>query len=344
MKIHFTGTNWHGGTSRNLATALSKLGHEVYFFEKHDSYGFRVLRNVAMRFTRKPYECENFFYRLVSKKWLISVKNYLPDLIIIEDAPNILAEFIEKARQFGKPIFYYEVSPPHGSGAREVLLSFCYVDEVFCIDREWAKFIFYFFGEKQIYHLPLGVNPDDFYPLPAMEKKYDVIYVASAPEQSPDGLIRAKIINDIPAQYKVAAAGNGWRYWLKYFPKLKKRIVSFGAINAAEVNRLYNQSRISLNFHSTNHTSSVSARIFEAALAGTFQLTDWRDDIKKFSLENYLAIFDNPRQIPDLLAKWLPREEERRKMASGLRDIVFKNHTWTSVATYILDIAKRYAR
>ena len=228
MRIHLTGTNWHAATTQNLKKAFEALGHEVFFFDKHLSRNWRIARNLALRTTRRPYEVENYFFNVSSRKWLESLATFQPDLIIIEDAPNILAEYILRARKFGKPIFYYEISPPHGSGARDVLLGFKYADEVFCIDREWAKYIEIFFPKK-VYHLPLAGNPDDFYPIAAEKKIYDVAMVASAPEQSPDGLIRANLMNTISKNLRVGVFGSGWQYWTRYFPSLKERIGGAGA-------------------------------------------------------------------------------------------------------------------
>lgn len=344
MKIHLTGTNWHAGTTANLKKALEAQGHEVFFFDKHLSRNSRIVRNLALRASRRPYETENYFYKVASRNWFASLKAFGPDIILVEDAPNILAEYIKKARSLGKPIFYYEISPPHGAGARDVLLSFRHVDEVFCIDREWSKYIKHFFG-KEIHFLPLAANPEDFYPLPEEKKIYDLAYVASVPEQSPDGLLRANLINSIPEKYKVAVAGNGWRYWLRYFPKLENRIISYSAISAGELNRLYNQSEIVLNFHSTMHAASISPRIFEAGLAGVFQFTDFREDLKYLGIDKYCALFAYPEDIGKALEMWIHRKKERQEMAGNLRKIVLENYTWRLSAEKILRVYdEKYAK
>lgn len=335
MRIHLTGTNWHAATTANLKKAFEVLGHEVSFFDKHLSRNWKIAQNIALRLKRRPHEAENYFYKKTSERWLESLNSFKPDLIIIEDAPNILADYIRRAREFCKPIFYYEISPPQGAGARDVLLSFRYVDEVFCIDRDWAPYINHFF-DKKVRVLPLAANPDDFYPMPEEKKIYDLAYVASVPEQTPDGLLRANLINAIPDKYKVAVAGNGWRYWLKYFPKLKNRIVSSGAVSTAEVNRLYNQSEIALNFHSTMHSASISPRIFEAGLVGIFQITDFRADLDTLGIKKHLALFTNPRDLVKSLEEWLPKKKERREMTHELRKVVLEKHIWKHRAEEIL--------
>ena len=328
MRIHLTGTNWHAATTQNLKKAFEALGHEVLFFDKHLPRNWKIAQNLAHRATRRPYKVENYFFKITSGKWLKSIELFKPDLIIIEDAPNILAEYIAKAKkEIGCPIFYYEISPPQGAGARDVLFGFKYVDEVFCIDREWAKYIEIFFPGK-IRHLPLAGNPDDFYPVPDEKKIYDVAMVASAPEQTPDGLIRANLMNEIPKNLRVGIFGSGWQYWTRYFPDLAKCIGSSSVPSIAEVNRIYNQSKILINFHSTGHLASISSRTFEIALAGGFQLLDYREDLDLLFPPKSFSLFGSPAEMVDQIRYWLNHPEERTASVKKTHDIVLKNHTW----------------
>ena len=326
MKIHLTGTNWHGDITSNLQKAFESLGHKVFFFEKHLSRGWKIAQNLITRASRKPYDAENYFSDIATKRWRQSVASFQPDLVIVEDAPNI------RIGLEGFPIFYYEVSPPHGSGAKEVLLSFRYVDEVFCIDKDWAKYIEMFFSEK-VRHLPLAGNPDVFYPMD-IDKIYDVVMVASAPEQSPDGLMRAKLIDSIPGNLRVEVFGNGWKYWFRYFHSLEFRYGGYHK-TAKEVNRIYNQSKIVLNFHSTGHISSVSSRTFEIALASAFQITDQRSDLSLFpDFPDFGGINDMNAQI----SEWLPKDKARQEVSQRMRNEVLQRHTWKHRAEEILKV------
>ncbi len=343
MKIHLTGSNWHAGTTQNLKKAFETLGHEVFFFEKHLSRNSRIARNLVMRFARRPYVAENYFYEITSRHWLESVKAFSPDLIVIEDAPTVLAEYIKQARVLGRPIFYYEISPPQESGARDVLLSFKYADEAFCIDREWAKFI-EIFSPKKVHHLPLAGSPEDFYPLPKEKKIYDVAFVASAPEQSPDGLIRANLANSIPKNLRVGVFGSGWHYWTRYFPELAGRIGGARQPSIAEVNRIYNQSKIMINFHSTSHRTSISSRTFEIALSSGFQIADYREDFSLLFPKDFFPIYEDVKSMNELIVSWLPREAERNKRAAEAREYVLAHHTWLHRAKEMLKVFADYAK
>lgn len=335
MRIHLTGTGWHAGTAYNLSKAFRSLGHEVFFFEKRGSKIEKKAMAIASRLVRQAHKSENYFFRLTGQKWLKSIAEFKPDLIIIEDAPELPAEFIEKARIFGRPIFYFEIGPPHGAGARDELLNFKYVDEVFCIDRNWAKYI-EIFSPKKIHHLPLAGNPDDFYPTPKEKIIYDVSFIASVPEQSPDGLIRANLANSIAKNLRVGVFGSGWKYWLRYFPELADRLGNKIQPNIFEVNKIYNQSKVVVNFHSTGHASSISSRTFEIALAGAFQITDYREDLSLLFPANYFPLYENLKEMNEQIAKWMPLEKERMALVEKQRKHILENHTWLNRAREIL--------
>ncbi len=343
MRIHVTGSDWQGCITSNLARAFRELGHTVFVFEKNGSKIERRVAAIASRLVRKPYEAENYFFRLRSEKWLKSVGAFGADLIFIEDAPNILAEFIRRARDFKKPIFYYEVGPPHGPGAREELLNFKYVDEVFCMERDWNKYIEFFFP-RRVRYLPLAGNNLDFYPISDTEKLYDVTFVGSAPEQSPDGLIRAHMLNSISDTYRVGIWGNGWNYWLRHFPRLKSRIKSGSAVSNKEANKIYNQTKISFTYHTTGVPTFIGPRTFDIALAGCFQIIDYRpgSDFDILFPKNTFPTYKTIPEIQQLIEDWLPRDNERKEIASVLRDHVLKHHTWKHRAEEVLKVADSY--
>ncbi len=345
MRIHLTGTYWHGATTFNLERVFKSLGHEVFFFDKYPKKSDRALKNIFSRLSRKPYGVEQLFAKRRSGEWLKTVEECNPDLIFIEDAPELSAEFVSLARRLKKPVFYYMTSPPHGSGAKEEMWSFKYVDELFSIDEEWSKLAAQFYA-KPIHHLPLAASPLDFYPISGAQKKYDAAYIASVPEQSPDGLMRANLVDQIPEKYSVVAGGNGWNYWLKYFPRLASRILSNSSIPIAKMNELFNASKIIINFHSTWHTASISARTFEAALAGGFQIADYRRDLDVLLPPNLIPIFSNPKEMNELIAHWSSpaRDAEREEKTRKLREHVLAHHTWEHRAKEVLKAYEGYRK
>lgn len=336
MRIHLTGAYWHGGITENIKKTLISLGHEVFFFNKNFSGTTKILKNLSLRLARRPYEIEHFFAKKRSRQWLESLVGFRPDLILIDDAPVILADYIKCARQMGKPIFYYVTAPPYGSGAKDQFLSFKYVDQIFSIDTKWGDLINGIFGVS-VHHLPLAANPDHYYLLPMEKKIFDVVFVGSVPEQSPDGLIRASLIDQISEKYKVGVFGNGWKYWYRYFPELRKRVFSESALSISDLNKLYNQTKMVINFHSTGHDNSISSRIFEASLAGALVLTDYRKDLDILFPKNPFLIFKTSGELNNLIGQWILQEDKQKKIVERARKHILDNHTWKHRITRVLE-------
>lgn len=174
--------------------------------------------------------------------------------------------------------------------------------------------------------------------MPKEQKIYDVSFIASVPEQSPDGLIRANLANSITKGLRVGIFGSGWKYWLRYFPELADRLGKRSQPNIIEVNKIYNQSKIVVNFHSTGHASSISSRTFEIALAGAFQITDYREDLSLLFPPNYFSLYENLKEMNEQIAKWLPLEKERRIITEKQRECILANHTWLHRAKKIMEV------
>ena len=336
MRIHYTATIWHGGFCEFFGRALKSLGHEVIFFNESGTGAQAFFERIGTKIPKFSYEAEDIFRRSVSRDWLRSVRAAKPDLILLEHAPNILAEAIGEARKLGKPIFYWMDSPPAGAQAKDVLASLSCADRVFTIDRSWMTVLY---GAGDFEYLPLAGEPEIFHPEKSSgtEAAYDVVFVGSLPPQSGDGYLRAKILAEIPSRYRVAVFGSGIEYWYRYFPSLASR-AKVGRLSAAALNEVYNRSRVLLNIHSTWHSSSVSARTYEAALAGLFQLVDYRKDLDELFPEKPFGIFRSAKEIVPLLDEWLApgKEKERAEVAGRAREVVLARHTWRHRAERML--------
>lgn len=340
MRIHYTGTEWQGATSTNIKQELESLRHEVAFFDYRPPRKVRMLQNIVLRLSRRQEEARYGFHKKRSEEWLASVTASRPDLILIEDAPTILAEYVSRASALKVPIYCYVVSPPYSTVGGEVFLNFAHADEVFCIDREWMHYINYFYP-RTLHHLPLAGSEHDFHPIAGGKKRYDAVFVGSAPGQTPDGLLRAKLAAGIPERFRVGVFGSGWRYWTRYFPILEKRIDPGGPPDAKRVNEIYNQAKIMVNFHSTGHTTSISSRTFEIALSGGFQVVDPRDDLFTLFPRNSFPLFRTPDELNRAIEHWVRRDAERDARAARAREHALAHHTWRHRAEAFLRCMKQ---
>ncbi|GEM_PF-3449129 len=338
MKIHYTATIWHGSFYRYFGNALRSLGHDVATFNDNGSFGQKLLRTILTRIPRNEYRGQDKFREALSRDWLASVEAFNPDLIILEHAPNILPEAIAKAKKPGRKIFYWMDSPPTGDQAKDAMAALRFCDKIFANDRH-RLYMSILFRPDQFIQLPLAGNPEAFrfLNIPEDQKKYDVVWVGSFPEQSGDGFLRAQVAKNIPEKYTVAAFGNGASYSLRYFPELISRIKTGTALHDVNVNEIYNHARIALNIHSTQgHLTSLSARTYEIGLSGAFQLVDYREDLDHFFPKDLFATYQYADEINGLIEEWIKKPDERAERAAKIREHVLAHHTWRHRAEKML--------
>lgn len=335
MRIHYTAPAWHGGFQIFFSKALRSLGHDVFYFDDAGSSWQKNFRRIFVRLPRMEYATDDKFREFVSRDWLRSVRNYKPDLIVLEHAPNVLPSAIKEIRKDGYTVFYWTDSPPAGAQAKDLLASLKASDKVFTDDREreWMTTLFH---PTEFEFLPLAGDPEAYHPIPGVKKEYDVVFVGSMSPQTGDGVIRAEIMSSIPDKYKVGIFGNDIDYWFKFYPKLKERTFSSAALDVGRVNEIYNKAKIVICIYTTFHIETVSARTHEAALAGAFQIVDWRKGVDELYPKGLLANFKYAREVNGLIDEWISKDKERDAIAAQARAHALAHHTWRHRAEEML--------
>ncbi len=337
MRIHYSTPIWHGGFHKFFSGALMSLGHDVRLFDEGGTPRERFLGRVFSRIPKYQYRGIDRVRAMVTRDWQKDVHEYRPDLIVLEHTPNIAPWAVYEAKQLA-PIFYWVDSPPAGAQAQDMIASLKFATKLFTIDRTWMTILF---DKKDYEFLPLAGDETIFVPksVPESEKEYDVVFVGSMPPQSGDGYLRAAVCASVAREHKIAIFGAGADYWVRYFPELKKCIHDV-RIPDGELSGLYNRTKIVLNIHSTWHFSSVSARTYEIALTGAFQLVDHRNDLDELFPKNMFATFRSAHEVPKLVGEWLKKPAEREKKALKAREHVLAHHTWRHRAEKMLTYLK----
>lgn len=333
MRIHYTATVWHAGFYKYFADALRSLGHEVIFFNDGGAPAQNFLKKTFIRIPGFQYAVDDRFREAVSRDWMASVDAFRPNLIILQQAANIVPGAVRAAKEKKYKIFYWVDSPMGGEQARDDLLSLTYADKIFTIDRLWQTDLF---RPEDFISLPLGGEPSIFHPIPDVKKEYDVSFVGSFPQATGDGALRAHILSRVPEKYRVAGFGNGLEYWIKYFPNLKHRIGGSGIQSDVAVNEIYNKSKLVVNIHSSWHLTSVSARTFEIGLAGAFQLVNWREGHDSLFLKGMLVYFHYADEVNGLIEEWLQKPKAMDESAARARGYILEHHAWKHRAEEML--------
>ena len=121
------------------------------------------------------------------------------------------------------------------------------------------------------------------------------------------------------------------------FPELVGKVY-LEVLTPQEVNILHNCSDIVLAVHHPQNKYTVSLRTFEAAAAGAFQLSEYKQDIDLLFSEEELVSFQSGAELREKAEYYLPREGERRSITEGTRKVVLEKHTYKIRMAEMLDI------
>lgn len=108
----------------------------------------------------------------------------------------------------------------------------------------------------------------------------------------------------------------GWRYMssLDYY---------------ADLPAFYPMSKINFNCTSRQMKGAVNQRIFDVPACGGFVLTDYREQMEElFEPDSEIISYNDVREIPALLEKWLGDESGRRAVSEAARNRILASHTY----------------
>ncbi|NLV16763.1 MAG: glycosyltransferase [Syntrophomonadaceae bacterium] len=115
-----------------------------------------------------------------------------------------------------------------------------------------------------------------------------------------------------------------------------------GHLSYEEMRTAYSSARIVLGLHSVNTSPTMmSMRTFEALGCGAFHLTQWTPAIERFFVNHrHLVWSKSPEETEELLKHYLPRPEERMKIARAGQAEVYARHTYQHRAEELLNIIR----
>ena len=147
-------------------------------------------------------------------------------------------------------------------------------DSVYCYEQEDIP-VLQKEGVKAQF-LPQAVDPQLYYPIEGIEKKYDIVfageiwsskkrqeYIKAVIDHFPDKRIR------VVGRYKIPAKGFfGWLF------RKHRDIYTNKNATAEELNRLYNESRVVLNIHHEQQKNGANPKVYEIMASGALQVCD----------------------------------------------------------------------
>ena len=95
-----------------------------------------------------------------------------------------------------------------------------------------------------------------------------------------------------------------------------------------ELPLFYGHSAINFNCTSKQMKGAVNQRVFDVPAAGSFVLTDWREQMEQLFEPHEIVCYHEPDEAPELARHYLARPTERRRITQAARQRVLACHTW----------------
>lgn len=167
-----------------------------------------------------------------------------------------------------------------------------------------------------------------------LEEIYDLSFVGQPHTDRRDIVKKLK-----QAGLKVNVFGFGWHKmpWLKKQKRsLQKRLGKkitvqhdSGRVSQYDMIKIFNQTKINLNFTGNQTTNQIKGRNFEIPGTNSFMITE-----KTVHLEDYyqpdkeIVIYDNTDDLIDKIRYYLKHESERKQIAQNAYERTLADHTY----------------
>jgi len=303
--------------------ALRSLGHEVTIF------GNRQVRlpfprwlpvSLSHRLRRKVRRLAELDIALMNKQLLHTVKVVKPDLVVADKAVNVSRFTIEEVGEMG--VITANLFPDnldYLDWMRE--MSGCY--SYFLHFDPYVVSILRGEGQKNVYYLPFGCDPDLHGSVSLSEReleKYscDICFIGAYYPEREEALSR---LTDLDLKIW------GYRNWANTkLGKFYQGTIS----NGEEMVKVYNACRIALNIHYHLTGDGANYRTFEIIGCGAFQVVDDRQDVANlFEVGREIVTYryKNLRDLEQKVRYYLNNDQERIAIAKKGQERAHRDHT-----------------
>jgi spore maturation protein CgeB len=216
-------------------------------------------------------------------------------------------------------------------------------DYVFTIESSAVE-IYQQTGHNHIYHLPLGTDPNTFYPSKKGSNYHFDLCLVGFPYASRIKLITL-LLEETP--YSVLVVGR-WKGVINH----KRLSVRHGWIHPKRVSSFYQHAKINLNTlrhykESGNENSlnvvneSINNRTFDIAASNSFQIVQYCKDLSHlFQEKEEITSFQSHQELLQKIDYYLHHPEERAQIAKNSTIKTLAHHTFAHRLEYIFKIVE----
>jgi spore maturation protein CgeB len=329
----------HGfGTGAALSTAFNRLGHKttVVIPNSHLLQSKWCKENLSKQPNSRLQKWSPILNRVSAFELFLStigpgsllekqVKDFLPDVVYIQDINYVLPENVLRLRQLGFTVVGEIASPLPPD---RFLKSYDAIVSALPTIVSYCENL----GVKA-FNLPLAFDDANVSAHKRVDRDIDTIFIGSV----------GKAWQTLELLTEVAKEVSNLRI---YGPISDRSIAKaglqefyFGEAWGAEMFALLNRSKISLNRHGKMAGNySVNMRMFEATGMGCLLLTDYKSQTKHiFEPDIDLVMYNDLKDAGRLAKKYLDDSQSLESIASSGQRRTLNNHTYFHRATELIE-------
>jgi spore maturation protein CgeB len=207
-------------------------------------------------------------------------------------------------------------------------------DYVFTIDIAALK-VYKETGHQHVYYLPLGTDPEIYYPTNSV-KEYDICLVGYPYPK------RVKMIQFLleKTNFSIQVVGSQWEKKLAKAKRTSKLSIHSRWVPPIDTNNYYNRTCINLNTHRPFNlkqnkntkgviNESINNRTFDIASCGAFQLIEFKPDLPQhFSVEKEIISFHTNEELLKKVKYYKRDHNARQEIAENAKEKVRSSHTF----------------
>jgi spore maturation protein CgeB len=336
MKIAVVGTFTQSNLERLLAGAFSELGHTVVTFDAWAQGGFLRRSKLAKSLSTIPrvrHLVRDDQLRYVNRRAREFFEEHNPELVISHNGGDMLPETVRSLTSKGVPVASFAADDPTlGFYVPDFLPVFPYFTHVFVPESGLVEKLQRLTDGRVIYNSG-GSTPGAYEPRVPSERERERFganlgYASSAYSGGAYGVYRAIWLTHVRDLGLRIFGDPNWRVVARKVPEIAECVHADGMLGLDEMNALYASVKIYVNIVNPQITTGVAQRVFDAAAAGCFQVTEYKADLDRLFPDGEIVSFRTPGELRSKVEYFLRHPEEAAAKAAVARKRVLAELTW----------------
>lgn len=346
MKVCIIGDITQANLENFLADAYNSINWESKILRSGEGLLFPYDKKVSpyligMGIIRRYYDPRLSIK--INKNIKKRIYDYKPDLIITHNNAKLNPETIQELRRNLKiPVVCLAADDPTlVSGQLNYLESISAFSHIIGFDTSMITRMKYY-SNTPVFYFPGATNPLIYHPLVKTDETQienynsNLSYVSCSYSGKVMGMYRGAILSNL-VEFGLKIYGDkNWKIIASSYPNLKNSLKTKGFVNAIEMNKIFNATKIFISIGSPTLIDGISQRVFDIAAAKCFQIAENKKDIHNCFSTDELETFNSIGELKEKITWYLNHPNERNQKAEKAYQRVIENYKFVDLAKFIL--------